>query len=121
MATLYMATLFPDARVVLVEPSVSNFLTARANTADLPNVFQEHAAVALAGFSKVDSLDVNGKDISSEVGHENGLVVRSVGSLDRVHSMAVVPSVGIRHLMRKYRMKVRRGWSECALARAVPL
>lgn len=105
MATLYMATLFPDARIVLVEPSVSNFLTARANTAHMPHVYQEHAAVGPTGFSKVDSLDVNGQGISSEVMHENGLVVRSVSSLDRVHSMAVVPSIGIPHIMRKYQMQ----------------
>ena len=109
MATLYMATLFPEARIVLVEPSVSNFLTARANTAHMPHVYQEHAAIGPTGFSKVDSQDVNGQGISSEIMHESGLVVRSVSSLDRVHSTTVVPSISIPHLMRKYKMEVRSG------------
>jgi FkbM family methyltransferase len=106
MATLYMATLFPNSRVVLVEPSIDNFLTARVNTAHIPNVFQEHAAIAPTGYSRIDSVNINGVAMKSEVMQENALIVQSVDSLNHVRSKSVVPSYGIPYLMKKHRMEV---------------
>jgi FkbM family methyltransferase len=100
-----MATLFPQAQVILVEPSHSNFNTALANTWRMPNVRQEQGAVwGHDTFVQLKRKTANGME-RKKFGDEWGLMVEERESADGQAAMSIIPGFGILHLLQKHKLE----------------
>lgn len=108
LVTLYMATLFPSASLVMVEPSVSNFLTARVNTIHLPNVRHEHAGIwDTTGTKRIASTAMDGTSVlenKAKYGSHDAFKLERISSVDGQRPGIVVPTVTIPNLIEKYKL-----------------
>jgi FkbM family methyltransferase len=100
-----MATLFPQAQVILVEPSHTNFNTALVNTWRMPNVRQEQGAVwGHDTFVQLQRKNVWGRE-RNKFGEEWALMVGERESADGQTAMSIIPGFGILHLLQKHKLE----------------
>ena len=96
MASVFLSTMFPEARIVTVEPDLANAAVARLNTLHHVNVFVEQAAIwgddgdVGVGLARMSGSNVWGLQATSE-GQEWALTVNALDSAAGVEVNQVIP------------------------------
>lgn len=94
LASLFFSTLWPDARVIMVEPSPSNAAIARLNTFMCPHVIIENAAIwGDVGYATMSNISIvkTANDVQKKV--EWGLTFEELPSAAGLHINNVVPRI----------------------------